>query len=533
MCLVRELMITVTNSVKCTYTMKVLVVILLLWACVNGDSRQCAKLLANVSHRDRATIVDTTMKTINGAWFSEGCETRPGPEYILRHYTFQENGNYKLVQHHYWDDSCSSPKLTIISIGVLKTKRDSLLHNDALTGYSKPSNITIIPQDFTAASELDNLVANHCPGQYWKSWRKYEEHLVFTNTNNFKSQEFEFERIQETIPNTQYYLQNSSGALTCLGDLRWTFNELKLMKVQLRPNGDSFFKNSNEVHWELLLGDTPSRKELNEHYIPTGFQTPLIKISKGEKVYLKGRKYFTRYNCNICSNLGASDRAPPHLIEKARLPPYVWGEWVSERCEIRPMGLHLTRKFSFNNEDNTWIGEHKFYVDPFCTLIKFVVTASGVFEMDNRINLMKEASNIDFKIEKALLTIHDQHMIYYMPWGSCGKHLWKLGVSQELRYTNGCQQLGIVVPSTQYDIVKVEMSYHGHWLLLLGHPDTENMPINSSMRRPTAFQVPLIRCGESSSESFFNSDYENSTASKLFSTTTIMFVIFLLIFMQK
>ncbi|KAK4876860.1 hypothetical protein RN001_009366 [Aquatica leii] len=492
-------------------------VIVLFWTYVNGISRQCAKLSENATYNDRNTVVETSMKTLSGVWLSEGCETRPGSEYVLRHYTFQENGDYKLVQHHYWDDSCSSPKLTIIAIGMLKTKRDSILHHDALSGYNKPSNITIIPQDFIAAKELDDVVATNCPGQYWKSWRKYEEHVVFAspNSRHYKSHEYDFDRIQETIPNTKHYLQNSSGALSCLGKLRWTFNELKLIKIQLRPNLYLPQKTSNEMHWELLVGDIPSREELKENYTPTAFQTPLIKTSKGEKEYVKGRKYLVHYTCNICSNLGTSDRVPPHLIEKARLPPYIWGEWVSQRCEVRPMGLYLTRQFSFYGDDNVWVGEHRFYVDPFCTLLKFVVTASGTFQLDNKIHILKEASNIDFRIEKATLTIYDQHMIYYMPWSNCGKQMWKVGVSQELADTNGCQQLGIIIPSVQYDVVKVEMSYQGYWLLFLGQADTENMPVDSPSERPTAFQVPLVRCGDGNAASFLGTDYEDSGQDRL------------------
>uniref|UniRef100_A0A1Y1L181 APCDD1 domain-containing protein n=1 Tax=Photinus pyralis TaxID=7054 RepID=A0A1Y1L181_PHOPY len=501
-----------------------LLIVLSVCSFVNGEARQCAKLLAKAANQDRNTIVETSVKTLSGVWLSESCETRPGPEYVLRHYTFEENGNYKLIQHHYWDNSCSSPKLSIVAIGLLKTKRDSFLHHDALTGYSKPSNITVIPQDAVAAKELDGIVSNHCPGQYWKTWRRYEEHLVFTNPKDrHHLQQLEFERIQETLPNTQHYLQNSSGAITCLGDLRWSFNELNLIKVQLRPNQHG---NGNEMHWELLLGDIPSRKNLMEHYMPTGFQIPLVKTSKGNKEVLKGRKFFVKYTCSICSNLASNERSPPHLIEKPRLPAYIGGEWVSERCEVRPMGLYLTRHFTFHNEDLRWMGEHRFYVDPFCTLRKFTVTASGTFEMNDGENPLKEASNIEFKIEKAPLVIYDQGLIEYMPWENCGKLRWKIGVGQELAETGGCEQLGIIIPSVQYDIVKMEMSYQGLWLLFLGQADTENSPRDTPLKRPTAFQVPLVRCGEAHSQHLFNSDYEDSGQPRTFATYIQVVLVF-------
>lgn len=70
---------------------------------------------------------------------------------------------YDLIQHHYWDDSCSSPKLSILSHGRLQL-RDSLVQLSACNGMSRPYNITVIPQDFAAAEELNRVVARECPG---------------------------------------------------------------------------------------------------------------------------------------------------------------------------------------------------------------------------------------------------------------------------------------------------------------------------------------------------------------------------------
>lgn len=91
------------------------------------------------------------------------CETRPGPEYIIRSYTFDESGRAFLVQHHYWDDSCSSPQLTVLSHGRLQL-RVSLIQPGAAAGTYKIANISVIPQDSNAAKELDRTVELECPG---------------------------------------------------------------------------------------------------------------------------------------------------------------------------------------------------------------------------------------------------------------------------------------------------------------------------------------------------------------------------------
>ncbi|KAJ8967446.1 hypothetical protein NQ317_015257 [Molorchus minor] len=95
----------------------------------------------------------------------QDCETRPGPEYVIRSYTFDSDGKYFLIQHRYWDDSCSSPQLTILSYGRIQL-RNSLIQPGAADGQTRLTNITIIPQDNNAAKELDRMVAMECPGRH-------------------------------------------------------------------------------------------------------------------------------------------------------------------------------------------------------------------------------------------------------------------------------------------------------------------------------------------------------------------------------
>lgn len=100
------------------------------------------------------------------------CETRPGPEYVLRAYTFNLDGGYHLIQHHYWDDSCSSPKLTVISFGKIQL-RNSLIQPEAANGIAKPINISVIPQGPLANEELNNTVKKECSGTLFYLFSKY------------------------------------------------------------------------------------------------------------------------------------------------------------------------------------------------------------------------------------------------------------------------------------------------------------------------------------------------------------------------
>lgn len=243
---------------------------------------------------------------------------------------------------------------------------------------------------------------------------------------------------------------------------------------------------------ELLLGDIHSNQKRREFYSPTSFQVPLLKQTKGENITVNLRHFLVKNSNTLTNLIGVS---PPHLIEKPHLPPVIWGDWVSTRCEIRPLDVYLLRHFTFH-EDHRWVGEHKFFSDPFCTYPKFVITASGHFTLLGPSEVMKGVSDIDFQIERALLTALDQRVITEMRLpGVCGLGEWKVNVPKELAMTNGCVSLGVFIPSVRFDVVKVEMDYQGSWLLFLGQADTNNLPADE---RPTAFQLPMVKCGEKS-----------------------------------
>ncbi|KAJ8958137.1 hypothetical protein NQ318_006074 [Aromia moschata] len=450
---------------------------------------------------------------------SSSCETRPGPEYVLRFYTFDSDGKYSLIQHHYWDDSCSSPQLTVLSHGRLQL-RNSLIQPGASSGLIRLTNMTIVPQDNNAAKELDRIVSMECPGQYWKSWRRYEEHTVYDSRYDDKKKTYNlwtssYEHSVNSRGNTVHF-----SDISCMGSLKWAFNELKLLKVQLRPILEDTKKRSRQMRMELLLGDIHSNARLREFYNPTSFQVPLVKQVKDEVVYVNRHSYIVKNPSTIPMNIFTNGKTPPHLIEKPHLPPYIWGEWASTRCEVRPMGLYLTRRFSFYAKDSTWIGEHRFFSDPFCKIPKFIVTAAGHFALQGPNKKLKGATNLNFHIEKASLTVLEQRMIYDMRLpGLCGKDAWEVNVPKELSSTNGCVQLGIVLPSVLYDIVKLEMDYKGSCLLFLGQVETDSLH-STSTERPTAFQLPLMKCGEVATYSqgltdILNRDIYYNTASSV------------------
>lgn len=73
------------------------------------------------------------------------CEVRPGPEFILRSYSFMENNFFRLLQHFYDDESCIFPLHTVIAIGNLTLKGSSWVTPSGTEYEYSLSRVTIIP----------------------------------------------------------------------------------------------------------------------------------------------------------------------------------------------------------------------------------------------------------------------------------------------------------------------------------------------------------------------------------------------------
>jgi len=73
------------------------------------------------------------------------CETRAGPQYILRKYTFFKNNTFLLLRYHYADESCSIATHTVIIRGSIKLLRPSSVVSGATETRFHIDAVNILP----------------------------------------------------------------------------------------------------------------------------------------------------------------------------------------------------------------------------------------------------------------------------------------------------------------------------------------------------------------------------------------------------
>ena len=220
--------------------------------------------------------------------------------------------------------------------------------------------------------------------------------------------------------------------------------------------------------------------------------------------------------CHVCQAISkADDFYPPKLHHRHRAPVLLPGQWFSERCETRPSGMFLTRRLLFSDDNTTWQGYYYHYTDPFCREPTFTLYARGTYLSGLPSTFVPNAVNFDFLVTHASILPLDAKTVTNLNTyrgHDCGvPGTWRRGVEQDVTETNGCKILGIQIPLTEYEIIRVERE-HTKEKLFVGQRPSDGSNPTDPYKRATSFQWPLIQCGSGWSPSRSRVSHKDATA---------------------
>uniref|UniRef100_A0A8C5QSQ3 APC down-regulated 1 like n=1 Tax=Leptobrachium leishanense TaxID=445787 RepID=A0A8C5QSQ3_9ANUR len=407
--------------------------------------------------QDGARINALLPPSIEGNWISTGCEVRPGPEFLTRSYTFYPNRMFKALQFYYRDQECRKPSHSLVIKGKLRLRQASWITRGATEADYNLLKVGVIFHSQEVMSHITAQVNQSCagfvpPGRPWAPGRVYE--LLSTKVDK-----------------------------DCTAAIGFTMHELSLVRVE---------KHYNALHVgalveKLFLGDIHTEGSERTHYRPTGYQQPLQSAMHHV------------HSCQVCVLIHHSDEHHPPVLPRVAHPQVeLSGRWVSSQCEVRPAVLFLTRYMTFHAENQTWEGFYYHYSDPLCKQPTFTLYAVGHYSRGVRSERVSGGTEIAFRVSRARVRPLN-HVIVQMlnssrP-GSCGTSgRWLVGKEQDITDTGGCEALGVRLPHVEYELYKVEQDSSGRHLLYMGERPTDGSSPDTTDKRPTSYQPPLLRC---------------------------------------